>query len=75
MRLYFISDTGHCSVTCGFASSCEVIRVMEAQGYHEATPEQHLAQVMSMRNAERRDDAARERDERKFKNECRGRYV
>jgi hypothetical protein len=72
MKLYFISDTGHCSVTCGFASSREVIRVMETQGYREVTPEEHLAQVRLVRNAERREDAEREREERKFKNECRG---
>jgi hypothetical protein len=70
MKLYFISDTGHCSVTCG--SSREVIRVMETQGYREVTPEEHLAQVRLVRNAERREDAEREREERKFKNECRG---
>jgi hypothetical protein len=72
MKLYFVSDTGRTSVSCAIGLDHEIIRVMALWGYHETTRKKYQAQAKNMRNAERRDDSEREREEVRFKNECRG---
>jgi hypothetical protein len=65
MKLYFVSDTGRADGTCTRATDvCALRAAMANAGYREVAREQWEAQAKSMRNAERREDAAREREMR-----------
>ena len=73
MKLYFVSDTGRADGTCTRATDvCALRAAMANAGFREVTMAEWVEQAKSMRNAERRDDAAREREELQFKRECRG---
>ncbi len=73
MRIYFVSDTGRADGTCNRATDvCALRAAMANVGYREVTREDWTAQAKRMRNAERRDDGERAREEVRFKNECRG---
>jgi hypothetical protein len=73
MRLYFVSDTGRADGTCNRATDvCQLRAAMANAGYREVTREQWEAQAKGMRNAERRDDAERERERWREKREGRG---
>ena len=64
MRLYFVSDTGRADGTCVRATDvCAMRAAMANAGYREATREEWEVQSRSLRNTERRDDAAREREQ------------
>ena len=73
MKLYFVSDTGRADGTCNRATDvCALRAAMANAGYREVTREQWQGQAKRMRNAERREDGERVREELQFKRECRG---